>query len=798
VRQDGSRAKPDKGDHAMKQFTNKLRQYRLPLWIRAFFVNFLAGMLAIGPFLLAGGGYFAMSHDFSAQEIPFHIFMNRTVKSGNLGWNWAIDLGGNFTECFAFYNLGSIFTWLEFLFPADWMPRVMGWFLILKLAVAGAASAVFFRRHLKRDCTALTASLLYAFCGYQCSAVVFYHFMDMVALFPLMMTGLELLAEEKKKGFFAAACLLNALCNYIFFVSEVFFVILYYLVTYLPEDLRSRRPGRVLLCLWEGMLGCLMSGILLLPAVNGTLSNSRISEYINISDWFRLESQQLLLQLKAFLLPAEPMNRMSSVYGSDWLSNAAYLPLFGILFAVAYAISKKDSLSRMLKLCLFILLVPVCNSLFMLFNSVQYHRWYFMLILLMVLATGHVIEEPSQYKIRQSAVAHVLLLLFFVLLTTGIIRWNYADFRLVFLEGRYWTGVCAAVTGIVLVLLCVYRFPARREKLLFSLTFVFSIFVLSFSVYWYQNTTDNTTIDFRKYENAYAENVADYLTEYAAALSPDILPCRYAFQEGIGHSYYNFAMTNSLPSVNSFISTASSSISEFYDALGPGRATWTNQGPEDTGRLLSVRYYIYLEKALGEDIPETYKFLGTMKNKNGQTAYVYEDEEAPSIGFTYDTYITRSEFDSFREASPGYAARAMIYTLVAADEDAEEVSGCLTHDSVNRRVLSRCAVPAETASSFAAGRNTFTCQITADREKYAFFSVPYDKYWRAGVNGAEEKILNINGLMAVRVQEGDNDIRFEYDYLPGKLGLAVSLCGILMFAGYLVLARHGGFHFRGQ
>ncbi len=168
---------------------------RLPVWATAFFVNLAVAMLAICPFLLRNNGYLAMSHDFSAQEIPFHILMDDTVRSGNLLWSWAIDLGGNFIEAFSFYNLGSIFVWLEWLFPTDAIPIVMAWMIIFKFAVAGATSAGWLGRYLRSRTAIIFASVLYAFSGFQCTSIVFYHFQDVVARFPLLLIGLEKLIE---------------------------------------------------------------------------------------------------------------------------------------------------------------------------------------------------------------------------------------------------------------------------------------------------------------------------------------------------------------------------------------------------------------------------------------------------------------------------------------------------------------------------------------------------------------------------------------------------------------------------
>lgn len=40
--------------------------------------------------------------------------------------------------------------------------------------------------------------------------------------------------------------------------------------------------------------------------------------------------------------------------------------------------------------------------------------------------------------------------------------------------------------------------------------------------------------------------------------------------------------------------------------------------------------------------------------------------------------------------------------------------------------------------------------------------------------------------MAVRIDAGDNTIRFDYVYTPLKQGIAGSIAGVLLFAGYMI------------
>lgn len=764
----------------------------LPCWLLAFLVNLAAAMLAICPFLLRDHGYIAMSHDFTAQEIAFQTFMNDTVKSGNLLWNWSIDLGGNFLESFSFYNIGSIFAWLSFLFPSELVPRVMGWMIILKFAVAGATAAAYLQRHVRNRTIIIMASLLYAFAGFQCSSVVFYHFQDAVALFPLMLIGLEMLVEEKKRGRLLAACIINVFCNYIFFISEVIFLVIYYIVKYMVPDIQAKKKGLkhyalpIVDCMIEGALGCMVGGILLVPSVIGTLSNDRVTSHILGENWLTMTTRDWMMLLKAFLTPAEAMNDYSSVARANWMTNAVYLPLFGIVFVIAYMIKKRDWLSNLMKVCVVIAIVPLFNSVFMTFMPEAYRRWYYMFILVMAVATAKVAEAPREYPVKKAVGIWCVLFGVYIVMTR-FVTWSESEEHIVYNEKRYVLGIVIAAAGVILMCAAMKWFKHSRNLVFLLLVFVFSFGTLGINIHHYQVTTDNSNLDFKTYSNSYAQNVANYLTEIPEKLDREILPYRYYFDEGVGHTYYNFALMNSLPTINSFISTAHSSVTEFYDQLGIGRGTWTNAVDNGARELLSARYII-------SNIEHpNYTYITTLENSNGQQMYIYENENALPIGFTYDTYITRSEFDRLEK---DLAAVVMLKTLVVEDKDEVAVSECMEHYTEHGEIISAESLQpaieerrAEVSEGFEQGANYFRSVITADKDKYAFFSVPYDDCWKATVNGAETEVLNINGLMAVKVCEGTNEIVFEYEYWPLKAGAVCSALGLLFAAGYLVCFR---------
>ena len=173
---------------------------------------------------------------------------------------------------------------------------------------------------------------------------------------------------------------------------------------------------------------------------------------------------------------------------------------------------------------------------------------------------------------------------------------------------------------------------------------------------------------------------------------------------------------------------------------------------------------------------------------NGLTAYVYEDQLALPIGFTYTSYITRSEFETLDK---DIRALTMLKTLVVRDEDEDTVSQFLVHQpledcaALSEESLSVLveAHQNEVAQNFEASGNRFRMSITSDGSKYAFFSVPYSKYWHVTVNDVPETVLNINGLMAVKIGEGTNEISFDYVYTPFAAGVALTALSLVALAG---------------
>ena len=762
------------------------------IYLHAFVLNFIIAAITIIPYVILGHGRFGMANDFNAEIIPYGMFINEAYKKGEILWNFNIDLGSNFLESLGGYN-STPFLLISALFPARMFPYVLPWMIMLKIAAAGATSALFFNRFIKAHQMILMASVLYSFSGFQCINIVF-QFEDLLVLFPLMLYGLEVLMHEGRISVFILGCGLNAMISTAGFVGNVIFIVVYFVARFLIPAITERNctalmnvVKKAVLCLLCGCIGVGLASVFIIPGVVNLVGNPRVSGKLPREEWFHIGLPGILRYIKGFFLPPEPMNSNFTLDWIYWMSNSAYLPLFGSSLTIAYLLKKgMNWLKGVIAFFLIVALVPLLNNSFYLFTAEQYRRWYYMLTLLLSLAAGIVMENHKDYPIKAGVGISLIVIAFFVFCIHHVqINGNEIP---IFYMMRYKLAVAFAVCGLITVVLLtsdklllykkIHIFSGRRgelghHSLVLLISAVFCFIQLGTIIHYYQTVVDDTGINFNEFGRSYSDAAVAYVTETAENFKPDIGPYRYYFDEGIGCTYYNLGMTAYLPTTNSFISTLSNSVFEFYKAIGIGRYTRTLRGPLGTDSLLGERY-IVTRDYYGED------YVFNFRNSNQQEFLVYENRLALPIGFAYDTYMTRSEYDAIDRSLKSVA---MIAALVIKDEDESVVKHTLEHYNPHiHMTISEENYPSlveeklrHTCKRFVRGRNFFGATVRTKDDRYVFFSIPYERWWDASVNGVSEPVINVNGLMAVKVPAGNSTIVFVYDYKPFKYALIITI-----------------------
>lgn len=772
----------------MKRMTALQFHKKHPI-LTAFLVNLILAAVTFLPYIYLGHsiftstndfegeqirGIFTLSNDFNAEQIPYNIYVNDAIKAGNIWWSWETDLGSDFLTSYSFYNLGSPFFWLTLLFPGWMFPYLVGWVYVLKYAVCGTIAYLFLQGRVRKYSSALIGSCLYAFSGFLACVTVYYHFHEAVAFFPLMIMGIDALIQHDHRGRFLLAVALNALVNYNFFIGEAIFVILYYLVRYgICERPQCGFWKGALRCFIEAVLGVGIACILFLPSVLMILHNPRVSDHADPTK-ILFDASEYLVMLRGWFFPAEAMSALSSgLQTENWYSCSMYLPLVGPAPAIAYVagtlrnrINKAkqdrplDYLTLLLIICLGMSLSYILNSTFVMFTREPYHRWFYMFLLFLVLATVRVLDDVASYPWLQACIACLVIAVGYVvysLHTEGFINQMEA-FKVI------------SRLGIIGYILCAWQFAriraGRSTIMLMGLVGVMAVWTTAQTMTYYREHSHYQN------EKAYYNNIV----QSGKQLSADVLPYRYRYWD----SYYNRSLAASLPSMNSFNSTVEPTITEFYQALvgGEGRHNWTPDVPEGTNQLLSIRYYV--SNTASED---------TLYDIADGDLHVSEVKETLPIGFMQHEYVLQSEFLQFPVEE---RAIAMVRYLVVPDDSeslvadtmtrvAVDASTVLTSEDLSQAVAAR---QEECSRAFSYDTRHMSLTIEADGDGYIFLSVPYSTSWHATVDGETAEIMDTNGLMALPVSDGTHVVALTYSNASRMAGVIVTIVSIVISAGY--------------
>ncbi len=785
----------------------------------------LTFLLALGaaavlfvPFIIYNGGVFYYYGDFNVQEIPFYQLMHGLVRSGQLGWNHLTDLGTDSLASYSFYLLGSPFFWLTVPFPNEAVPNLIGPLLILKFGCAAAAAYAFLQRYVQNKALAVLGGLLYAFSGFSIYNVFFFHFHEPMILFPLLLAALDAFLYDKRRGVFAVTVFAACVVNYYFFVGQVLFVVLYYLMLILTKTVRFRFQEFLLLAA-ESVIGFCGAAFVLVPSVLGLMGNPRLDAMPN--GWDALvysKPQRYWLIVLSFLFPSDipalPVFTPDS--NCKWASVAGWLPLFGMTGVIAYLQRKqRDWLKKLILLLMLFAMVPVLNSMFQMLNtSIYYARWFYMLVLVFILATLRAAEDNEAdwnraviWSAALTAGAAALIGLTPKLsgeddeaktLSLGV----QSDYD------KFWLYALLALLSLLAFVLIYKKFWRRRGFVPLTIGAVLAIALASGGFVVGNGVLISSSTDSIKRHIINARDKIDI---------DDLEQVRSDFFEGVD----NTAMFWKVPSINCFQSSVSTSIMQFYSKLGITRdvASRPDYSAYGLRPFFSCKYFF--DDMLDSNNPEDAECFEDKEGKPKMPGWkylkscndfrIYENENYIPMGFAFDSYITQEEFERVKTNN---RAEALLYALVLDRDQMKryaDITGYYDKDyyklyggSPNsfkseaddyvygaQVMKMQCDVFKENAcSSFEYTADGFAAEFDnkKDGDALLFFSVPYSDGFSATVNGQAVPVEKVDyGFMAVRVPQGESKIVFSYRTPGFALGTALSLCALAAYIAYVIL-----------
>ena len=779
-------------------------------YFATFFTALAVAAAFFVPYMIMGEGYFIFYGDFNVQQIPFYQECHAAIKSGEFFWNWHTDLGANFIGSYSFYLLGSPFFWLTIPFPNSFLPYLMGPLLILKFAFSALTAYCYIRRFTRTPETAMMGGLLYAFSGFSVYNIFFNHFHEAIIFFPLLLLSLELLITENRRFVFALMVCICAVTNYFFFFGMVVFTIIYFFVRLFSGAFKLKF-SRFAVMIFEAVLGLALSAGLLLPSISAIIDNSRISSTLLGWSAIMYGKEQIYANvLQCFFFPPDIPARPVFFPEANvkWSSLGGWLPLFSTVGLFTFFSQRKGHwLKRVIGISIFMALVPFLNSAFYAFNTSYYARWFYMPILMLCLATVTLTEDKSVnwksgYRwVLGITVATSAVIGFFPQKTSedklifGLYSQGNGSFddRLMYAL-RFWGACAIAITGLI-VLRVLLRLVKNNRK-----TFVKSAIccICIFSVL-YANVFIACG---RSHSYEIKEVVIDSLIEGDINLNDS-----ENFRVDCYDCVDNTAMYLGQSGINAFHSIVPASIMEFYDFIDVERSVGSRPDTDVYAirPLLSVKYLLnrkdgnsFVDEESGETKMPGYTYL---KTESGY--YIYQNDNYVPYGFSYDYYMDYDFCDSY---SSNDRAALMLKAILLTDEQIEKYGfmfenvsdlsygGFYDQDettlALNEDTMAfDCAKLKETsATEFSIDKKGFSATVSRDDSTLVFFSVPYDKGWTATVNGRPCEIEKVNvGFMAVKVDAGISEIRFDYTAPALLEGLKVTIGAAAIFLLYMLL-----------
>ena len=792
-------------------FTESKKMLLAPQKVKKLF-TFLVALFTAAclfvPYMIMGEGYFTFYGDFNVQQIPFYQMCHAAIRDGDINWNWLTDLGSDFVGSYAFYLLGSPFFWITLIFPNSLVPYLMGPLLIIKFACAALTGYLYIRRFTRTAYAASLGGLLYAFSGFSIYNIFFNHFHEAIIVFPLLLLAMELLITENRRGVFALAVALCVIVNYFFFFGMVVFCVIYFFVRLISKAI-TMKISRFFVFVFEAVLGVALSAIILIPALNSIIGNDRLSNILMGWNGITYGKEQIYLYvIQSFFFPPDLPAR--PVFFPDanvkWSSVAGWLPVFGMTgFFAWFKLREASWQKRVLAVCLLCAMFPILNSAFYAFNTSYYARWFYMPILIIALVTVMLTEDKKvdfSCGLRWTTVitlAFVLVIGFFPQMVKNgeeekIIFGLYTQSENGMYILRFWATSLIAILCLPL------------QKLLFELRknqntkfYKASIAAVCIVTIIY----GNVFIALGRTHSYDVKNVMiDSLIEGEVYLD-DESEFRIDVYDGID----NTGMYLGLPTINAFHSVVSPSIMEFYDYIGVERSVASRPSTDVPAirSLLSVKYL--LNRTDGDsfvnDNGET-AMSGYEYQKTSGNYYVYKNNNYVPYGFSYDYYMS---YDFCDEYSKSNRSRMMLKAIVLDEEQIKKYgeymtditslttggthlqSGVTLSITDNAIETDAALLRKTSAQEFKVDNNGFTAKVSREKKSLVFFSVPYDKGWKAYVNGKETTVEKVNvGFMAVAVDEGVSQIRFEYKNTGLISGMVVTLSAAFVFVIYILLS----------
>jgi len=241
--------------------------FLLPFLIMSFSFSVL-GIYPLG-YLFGNADGQIMVIDGSHQYYPFlQELHSRLLNGESLLYSFNSGGGTNFLALMSYYASTPVYL-LSALFPEKYLREFMVFATLLKIGCSGLFFSIYLCKMFnRRDMVTTAFSVLYALSAFAVGYYWCLMWLDVMALLPLVILGLDKLIAEGKFKLYSISLAASVFCNFYIAFFVVLFTFFYYFVLYFSKYNKDTRHFIIttVKVLVFSLLGIGMSAMLLLPA----------------------------------------------------------------------------------------------------------------------------------------------------------------------------------------------------------------------------------------------------------------------------------------------------------------------------------------------------------------------------------------------------------------------------------------------------------------------------------------------------------------------------------------------------
>ncbi|MDF2951760.1 MAG: putative rane protein [Anaerocolumna sp.] len=542
--------------------------------------------------------------------------------------DFKIGLGFDTLTTLNYYGIGDPITLLTYFAKPEDMEGMYKFLILLRYYLAGVTYICYcLGRQFKRFQTVL-GSLIYVFCGFLLFAGTRHpFFINPMIYLPLLILGAEQILQKKKPYLFIIIVFIGGISNFYFLYMMTFIGILYgtirYFTCYKSADGKWKEFGKLALrsaCFYS--IGILMASFLLLPMIAGFCLNGRFDSGYDVN-LYHYPKAYYVTMVNSFLAP--------NVYSGYW-TQLTYAAIVAVGIMLIFRYKKYLDLRIAFIVMTILLMIPAAGYCL---NGMSYvsNRWVFGYSFFMALIVTTTYED----MFRLNKIDKVLLILgTLIYIGLGLIKPNMY--------------IWIVTVFLLMTLLTFFYFQNRKSE---ASPWRVKIAKTTITIVVCSNLIAN---GFLTYHSSYGDYVSEFvkagqvqntIEKSAVSLISKIQDNSFYRIETYGDSKYNEALTVGYNDVASYYSVTDGTVTDYLnglEVLNHRTAFRFDDLDQRTvlGTLASVKYVVSSSK---KAVPYGYKLI-LEEEKDHKKYYLYENQYALPIGYTYSQTISEETYES--------------------------------------------------------------------------------------------------------------------------------------------------------